>query len=146
MNDFFKDIFDYHNHFNQKLVAVLSEHADKLIERSTHLFSHLINAHQIWNSRILLTKSIALNQLHSFEECKSIDASNYSDTLKILGDYDLNEVIQYKNSKGNEFQSSIQQILFHISNHSTHHKGQIISDLRQNGIEPIVTDYIFYKR
>lgn len=40
----------------------------------------------------------------------------------------------------------IQQILFHIANHFTHHRGQIISDLRQNGIEPRISDYIFYKR
>jgi uncharacterized damage-inducible protein DinB len=45
-----------------------------------------------------------------------------------------------------EYINSIQQILFHVANHFSHHKGQIISDLRQSGIDPIVIDYIFYKR
>lgn len=146
MKDFFKDIFEYHHHFNQKLTVLFIKYSDKISERTMPLFSHCLNAHQIWNSRILMTKPYGVNQLHDLSECKSIDEENYHDTLKILDGHDLHEIISYKNSKGDSFRNSIRDILFHISNHSTHHKGQLISDLRQNGIEPIVTDYIFYKR
>src|SRR5690606_36056016 len=118
----------------------------KISERTIPLFSHIVNAHQIWNSRILHKKALGVHQLHSHEKCKKLDTTNYFDTLNILSELDLNTIIKYKNSKGDEFENSIQQILFHVSNHFSHHRGQIISDLRQNGIEPIVTDYIFYKR
>ena len=37
-------------------------------------------------------------------------------------------------------------MLFHFVNHSTYHRGQIASNLKEHGIEPLVTDYIFYKR
>ena len=50
------------------------------------------------------------------------------------------------NSKGETFSNKIKDILFHIINHSTYHRAQIATDLKQNGIEPINTDYIFYKR
>ena len=89
---------------------------------------------------------MGVHQLHSLEECAVIDNENYQETLKILDERGLEEVIIYKNSKGTEFDNTIQQILFHIANHFSHHKGQIISDIRQGGIDPIVTDYIFYKR
>ena len=146
MIEFFKDIFEYHNHFNQKLADLLIANRNKLTERTIPLFSHSINAHQIWNSRILETKSLAVHQIHTLEKCKELDDQNYNDSLDILSDFDLSKKISYKISGGIEFENSIQQILFHIANHFTHHRGQIISDLRQNGIEPIITDYIFYKR
>ena len=146
MIEFFKDIFEYHNHFNQKLADLLIVNSNKITERTIPLFSHSINAHQIWNSRILETKSLAVHQIHTLEKCKELDDQNYNDSLDILSDFDLAKKISYKTSGRIEFENSIQQILFHIANHFTHHRGQIISDLRQSGIEPIITDYIFYKR
>tara|TARA_Y100000588_G_scaffold131169_1_gene143756 strand:- start:4830 stop:5285 length:456 start_codon:yes stop_codon:yes gene_type:complete len=146
MKEFFKDIFEYHNHFNQKLIEQLIENENLLSDRTIPLLSHSINAQQIWNARITNKEKLGVHAEHSLKECKQIDDENYADTIKILDEYELNKIILYSNSKGTEFKNTIQQILFHIANHFSHHKGQIISDLRQNGIEPIVTDYIFYKR
>ncbi|MEZ4777303.1 MAG: DinB family protein [Bacteroidia bacterium] len=146
MKAFFKDIFEYHNHFNQKLVELLMENSDRISERTIPLFSHVINAHQIWNSRILKTASLGVRDVHPLEKIGELDAGNLVDTLTILSDFDLGAHLKYRTSQGGEFENSIQEILFHVVNHTTHHRGQIISDLRQKGIEPIVTDYIFYKR
>ncbi len=146
MKAFFKDIFEYHHHFNQTLMKQMIENEKKLSERIVLLLSHSINAHQIWNARITEKEKLGVHQLHSLKECLKIDAENYKDSLKIIDERDLQEKIVYQNSKGKEFNNSIQQILFHIANHFSHHKGQIISDLKQSGVEPIVTDYIFYKR
>ncbi len=146
MKDFFEDIFEYHNHFNQKIADFLTEHASEVSERTIPLFSHSINAHQIWNSRILGTQPLGVHEVHSPEKCGILDNTNYKDTLKILSGFDLGLKVSYQNSKGHKFENSIQQILFHVANHFTHHKAQIISDIRQKGLEPIVTDYIFYKR
>lgn len=146
MKKFFKDIFEYHNHFNQKLIEQLRENEVVLPERSIPLFAHIINAHQIWNARITDKEKLGVHQKHTLDECRRIDNENFRETLRILDEHELEEKVTYKNSKGTEFASSIQQILFHISNHSSHHRGQIISDIRQSGVVPIATDYIFYKR
>ena len=58
----------------------------------------------------------------------------------------ITKKIIYKNSKGIEFSNTVQDVIFHVINHSTYHRAQIASDLKANGIEPINTDYIFYKR
>lgn len=146
MKAFFKDIFEYQHHFNQILANVFAENKEKISSRTVSLFSHVINAHQIWNARILGGKPLGVHQLHSLEDCKRLDHQNFKDTLEILDKVDLQKNINYTNSKGKNFSNSVQEILFHISNHSTHHKGQLISDLRSCGMEPPVTDYIFYKR
>ncbi|MDO1499494.1 DinB family protein [Winogradskyella maritima] len=54
--------------------------------------------------------------------------------------------MSYESSEGRLFANTVQDILFHIINHSAHHRGQIMMDLRQNGLEPLALDYIFYKR
>lgn len=146
MRDFFTDIFGYHHHFNQVLADLFSTNTYHISDRTIPLFSHIINAHQIWNSRILKIQALGVNDIHTLEKCKKLDELNFKDTLKILENFDLNLIISYQNSKGQPYKNSIQEIFYHIVNHFSHHKGQLISDLRENGIEPPVTDYIFYKR
>ncbi|MFW5759598.1 MAG: DinB family protein [Cyclobacteriaceae bacterium] len=91
-------------------------------------------------------KRMDVNQLNSIADNKNIDRVNWQNTLKILEQRPLQEKINYQNLKGEKFESSIREILFHIGNHFTHHRAQIMMYLRQNGIEPLITDYIFYKR
>lgn len=146
MIEFFKDLFAYHRHFNQEVIGVLMENQEVISARTIPLYSHVINAHQIWNSRILGGESFGVNDVHSLEECARYDQSNYLNSLKVLDSRDLNERIAYQNSKGGSYENTIQEMLFQVVNHTTHHRGQIISDLRQSGIAPPVTDYIWYKR
>lgn len=146
MKTFFKDIFEYHHYFNQLLADVFLENKDRISARSIPLFSHVINAQQIWNARIRGSEEQGVHDVHSLKECREVDAANFKNSLEILEGFDMEKMIRYSNSKGVEYENSVREILFHVSNHSTHHKGQLISDLRSCGIEPPVTDYIFYKR
>jgi len=146
MTALFKDIFTYHHHFNQQLIEEFQKHASKLPERSFPLFCHVLNAHQIWNARILKMGEFGVHQQHAPAQCAAIDETNYLNTLKILETVDLESAITYKTSKGQPFTNLVRDVLFHAANHTTHHRGQIISDFRQSGIPPLVTDYIFFKR
>ena len=146
MKAFFKDIFEYHHHFNQELIKQLVTNESSLGDKVIPLLSNAINAHQIWNARITNKVQLGVHAVHTLEECIKIDYDNFLETLNILNTHALNENILYSNSKGEEFNNTVQDILFHIANHLSHHKGQIIMELRQNGINPIITDYIFYKR
>ena len=146
MKAFLKDIYDYQHLLNQKLMDLFIEHPEKISDKSIYLFSHSLKAHQVWNSRILDRTFVGLREVYDVIDCKTLEEAHYEDSLKILNDYDLDNMISYQNTKGEIFTNSVQEILFHASNHYTHHRGQIIADLRASGIEPIVTDYIFYKR
>lgn len=146
MKDLFKDIFEYHHHFNQLLIEQVALHEAALPQRTYPLLCHILNACQIWNSRILGLPGLGIQQMHSFSGCKQLDDANFRDVLSILEHCDPGKIIQYNNSAGKGFSNYTRDILFHAANHATHHKGQIISDFRLSGIEPLITDYIFYKR
>lgn len=147
MKHFFKDLFEYSHHFNQKLGEVFVESPDKTSEKVVKLYNHIVNAHQIWNNRIDPKEAtFGVWQLHLIQDCKHIDNQNYAHTLNILENFDLNDTVNYSNTKGQTFTNSIRDMLFHIINHSTNHRGQIATEFRLHGLEPLVTDYIFYKR
>jgi uncharacterized damage-inducible protein DinB len=75
---------------------------------------------------------------------KQDDRTNYFDSLLIVDEYDLNKTIKCKTTRGDVFTSSVQDILFNIINHSTYHRGQIATEFRRTGIEPLLTDYVFF--
>lgn len=146
MIPFFKELFEYTHHFNQKLADLFAGIADKIPERSLKLSSHILNAHMIWNCRIEgIQPPYAVWDVHPLPDHKNIDKTNYGRTSRILDGVDLNAVVSY-NTRGQDFKNSVRDILFHVVNHSTYHRGQIAADLRQNGIDPLVTDFTFYKR
>ena len=147
MIPFFKQLFEYNHHFNQKLASVFLEHENKIPEKSIKWFSHILNAHRVWNSRIIpVEDKFGIWHMHEANKLKEIDRTNYVDSLKILDGEKLETEIRYLTSKGEPFTNNIRDILFHVVNHSTYHRGQIAADFRQYGFEPIVSDYIFYKR
>lgn len=140
------DLFDYTYHFNKEMIHVISENISKTDEKTIGLINHTLNAQQIWNSRILREKSFEVWQINPFEKLDEINAQNYQKSVDIVQNTDLNKIIEYQNSGGMEFQNSIFEILFQAINHSTYHRGQINFLLKQSGIEPVLADYIFYKR
>lgn len=147
MKHFYKELFAYNHHFNQKLGEFFNENLDKTPEKAIRLFSHILNAQQIWNSRIETRQKIfGVWEIHPVHTCNTIDTLNHEFTLNIIDKYDLNDTIKYTNTKGQSFRNSIKDILFHVINHSTYHRGQIAIEVKQNNIEPLITDYIFYKR
>lgn len=59
----------------------------------------------------------------------------------------LSSEYAYKNLKGDPFTDPVEDTLFHVVNHSTYHRGQIITMLREAGVTKVVsTDLIHYLR
>jgi len=63
-----------------------------------------------------------------------------------LTDADLPRVVAYADLKGNAHQSPLCQIVLHVVNHATLHRGQVMAMFRQLSIAPPPTDLIFYYR
>lgn len=147
MKTFFKELFQYSFVSNQKIIDLFNRDTGLKNSTAHRLLSHILAAHHIWNSRILAKKPhYEVWPTISVMDCAAIDKDNIQTSLKILDEFDLKQIIFYQNSKAQEFNNSVQDILFHVINHSTYHRGQIAKEFRNMGIEPENTDYIFYKR
>jgi uncharacterized damage-inducible protein DinB len=140
------DLFEYTYYFNKEMITVIVENLEKIDEKTISLINHTLNAQQVWNSRILGEKSFEVWQINSFENLNEINHQNFRKSIEIIEKSDLEQRIEYQNSRGTKFENSVFEMLFQAINHSTYHRGQINSLLKQNGIDPVLTDYIFYKR
>jgi uncharacterized damage-inducible protein DinB len=59
---------------------------------------------------------------------------------------DLERVIEYRNTRGTPYENSIAELLQHVLNHSTYHRGQVTTLLRQLGAKPATNDLIYFFR
>lgn len=147
MKAFFHDTLEYTKNCNLQLINLLSKNPESYTGKISLLMSHTLNAHHVWNNRILdKTPKYEVWQNLDLINLKIINDTNFKDSLKILHEKDLNITVKYENTKGEKFTNTLKEIFFHIINHSTYHRGQLMSLLKNDGIEAIITDYIFYKR
>ncbi|MDE3742352.1 DinB family protein [Maribacter polysaccharolyticus] len=147
MKVFFNDLLDYNFFCNKKLIDACKK-SNGVPDKSLELFSHILNAHHLWNARIL-SKPAAYSvwQLQPISAWEDIHYDNQRNSFDIVTQTnDFEKRIDYENTQERLFTNSIQEMLFHIINHSTHHRAQIAMDFRANGLEPINMDYAFYKR
>lgn len=115
------------------------------------LIAHILAAKEIWLARLNGQDSSQLQTFPSLslEECRSLanDLSEaYSSKLAVWDESGLSEMVRYRNTKGVPFSSKVSDILFHVANHGTYHRGQMALLLRQNGQEAANTDLIAFSR
>ena len=147
MKTLFNQLFDYNFFCNRQLIEQCMSFK-KVPKKSQELFSHILNAHHIWNHRILERPSDHDDwQLHEVNNWGDIHYENQRTSFEIITNTDSFEKrIDYETTEGRVFANELKDILFHIINHSTHHRAQILMDMRANSIEPKSLDYIFFKR
>jgi uncharacterized damage-inducible protein DinB len=62
-------------------------------------------------------------------------------------DEDLLRILPYMNSRKERFEQPVYEVVLQVSNHGTYHRGQVITILRQLGLENLPnTDFITWSR
>ena len=114
---------------------------------------HCWGAEDIWLQRLLLAKNPEWKPSTfngSFEEaCISWKQASRGLCTYIAGcdDTALQAVVAFKDRKGNGYSMPACQMLHHVFNHGTYHRGQLVTMLRQAGATEIPgTDFITYAR
>jgi uncharacterized damage-inducible protein DinB len=112
-------------------------------------FSHLILAEQVWQSRIegRTFSGPGIFDLLPQEEIGELMKNNESGWKRIFeSQADFSKTLPYKLLNGSEGNSTLSDILTHVFNHGTYHRGQIATLMRQKGLEPVATDFIGFAR
>lgn len=147
MKSFFKDKFEYNYKCNDRIVELANANLEVFDGRVSELISHTLNAQHFWNLRILGKRpDISVWDEHKIEDLKSFNNSLHAQTMNIIDVFDLDSIIKYETTTGESHSGIIEDVLFHVVNHGTYHRGQLISDLKSKGVSPITTDFIFFKR
>ncbi len=91
----------------------------------------------------------AQRELNTIAELKSFGDSieqERQEFLSTLSDSKLHAPHNFNDMAGNPYSELLVQLLQHLVNHGTYHRGQVTTMLRQIGAETISLDMLFYFR
>ncbi len=118
--------------------------------RPLQLLAHILSAERLWLERILQQpQSLPVWPDFTVEQCETHIADlaqRWQEYLCQLSAAALADKVAYKNSKGEPWASTVEDVLTHVTLHSAYHRGQIASQLRAGGETPAYTDYIHAAR
>jgi len=142
-------MFEHLNWANQRILETLQN--VEIGDQQLSLFSHILYAEQIWVARLngMDSSQMPIWSDGDITVCAKLSKQNeesFTILLSELANTELDNLITYTNSKGEEFKTSIRDILTHVALHGQYHRGQINSRLRAAGVEPVSTDYIIFVR
>ena len=145
MLESFLQLFAYDDWANREAAASV-ERAAGAPAKARNVLAHIIGTEWLWLARIQGTApKIAVWPELSPADCARESArlfSTWRDFLATLGPAGLARTVEYRNSKGEPWASTVEDILMHVVMHSAYHRGQVATLLRDSGHEPAYTDFI----
>ncbi len=114
--------------------------------------AHIAGAEWVWLERVQGRSPAALPSGWEFPRLADVRARwveverGLLETAANIKLAELNRVVAYRNIRGNPFAYPLHQVLRHVVNHGTYHRGQVTAMLRQLGVAPVATDLIVYFR
>jgi uncharacterized damage-inducible protein DinB len=158
--EYLRTLFDYNYWAHNKVwncIATLND--DQFTHDMGHswgsiqaLLVHLMSAEWVWFSRLEGTNPTAHLSVADYPTRDTIkqkwDAieAQVRDTLNRLDSEKLNQQLIYKTLDGKPQQTPIWQILFHLLNHGTDHRAQLMAMLNRLEAPTIEQDMILYFR
>ncbi len=113
--------------------------------------AHILGAERMWLSRFTGAPLTRLPSIQDFPDLMAWitgweeTAAGLEAFLATLTDEQLLAPVTWSNSRGETFTRPLWQPVAHLINHSTYHRGQVMSLLRQMGFEEVPsTDLIYY--
>ena len=148
LREYFLKIYRYNLWANLKIMKCL-EQQEVNDEKVLSIFGHLVSAQFIWLNRFRdLPKSpYQLWGKYNLEELRFMveeAARLWTQFIEEESSYD--RVMKYNNYVGDYYENRISDIMIHLVNHGSYHRGQVALLLRQKGFEPVNTDMITWER
>ena len=150
MKEYLEKLVEYNFWANAKVLESLRR-TPGVEERLRKIFGHILVAEEIWIARLHGQKWTGTELFPGLTPREYLKLSEknrtmYEGYLSALRDEGLGRVVSYTSTEGIAYRSSVSEILFHVAIHGGYHRGQIASETRNNGREPLITDFIVFAR
>ena len=112
---------------------------------------HTFAADRIWLARVRGTPPVGFIDPKERDTAVLVPAwaevaAGWKTWAAPLSDESFLETVSYRDIKGNPWTTPLWQIVLHVVNHGTHHRGQVSGFLRSMGHPPPPLDLIAYYR
>lgn len=147
LNSYLIETFHYNDQTNKKLLGKI-----KLFNKDTEaikLFSHLINSQYKWMARIMqYPNALQLSwwePVYHFDELEAEWTKSLTPWLEYIAkktEEELSTEVSFIGFDKTLWAATPKDIALQLNYHSIHHRAQIQTIIRQQGIEPDFVDYI----
>jgi uncharacterized damage-inducible protein DinB len=105
------------------------------------VFGHILAASEVWVQR---TQGVSLPAMPEVPLTKeALDSLLERWTAVVVGQ-DIEAEIAYRSTKGQPFSNALGDVLRHVLNHGTYHRGQLRESFGRRNLEFPETDFILY--
>jgi uncharacterized damage-inducible protein DinB len=112
--------------------------------------SHILGSERLWLARFEGKILARVPDLTDFPDWETLTAA-WNETSAELGFFlasltaeQVSADLTWTSTQGVSYTRPLWQPVLHLVNHSTYHRGQVVSQLRQLGYEPPSTDMIYF--
>lgn len=158
--DEIRELFAYNRWANARTLEVTDRLPTADLERDLgssfpsvrQTLAHMLGAEWIWLSRWQGNSPTGLPEawdLSTHGRLAARWARVEADTVAFLDGLTedrLRQPVEYRNTQGTPFTNPLVDLMRHVVNHASYHRGQIVTMVRQLGAEPVSTDLILYHR
>jgi len=135
----FKQLADYNHWANRRLYAAALELPDERYRRPVGVFfgslhgtlNHLLLTDRVWLKRLTgegehpnRLDAILFEDRHELARARMAEDARLKTVVQRYAAADLGKVVSYQTMAGKPQQQPLQDILLHLFNHQTHHRGQ----------------------
>lgn len=160
MIDEIRELYEYNRWANQRVLDAVARLTPEQFNQDLRnsfpsirdTVVHMMGADWIWLARwkgVSPTGQPGTWDLSSFDTIRAQwqqTERQQTTFINALSDGALRSWLDYRTLKGEPFSNPLWQLLRHLVNHSTYHRGQIITMLRQLGAAAVSTDLIVFYR
>ena len=153
-----KELYTYNRWANHRTLSAAGKlDGEKFLRNLGNSFSsvrdtlaHILSAEWIWMERWQGRSPRAFLNPADFPSVEALRTrwgsveEDYHQFLHSLAPETLADQLAYINRAGEGYTYILWQQMVHVVNHSTYHRGQITTMLRQLGAEPVSTDFLAY--
>jgi uncharacterized damage-inducible protein DinB len=142
----------YSNWASQVLMDAVRVLPPDELERSTGIshtsilgtMAHLHFADWIWYTRVAEPLPKPAETMAALESEWPVLQAKWEAFVDALTPEALSRAIPYRSIRGYDAVANVEQIVMHLVNHGTLHRGQVMGMIRQCGVVPPGTDLIHY--
>ena len=143
------ELLNYTIWANDTILRLLEKYGASVPGPALRLMSHIVDAQSTWLVRIMgVAPVVGVWEEHDLAGCRRLNAETLQGfkTLMDSPEFDPGRKAAYKNSAGVAYENTLHDMLLQAFTHGGDHRGQIAMQLRQQGLEPVNTDYIIWVR
>jgi len=157
---YIQQLFEYNAWANRRMLDACAALSGEQLVQSVggsfgslrNTLAHIIDVEWLYLERwrgsapAQLPKADTYKDLASLRIRHDIVASDLAASVNKLGAGDLDHLIEFRNTKGTLYRHPLWEMLVHLVNHSTYHRGQVTVLLRALDNKPAATDMIAFFR